>query len=258
METVQYVNSPVDERRERRKVPSGGSKIFMLVGVSFGLLCIIQAALNVSLRLQAGSSDRFNNSNSTMMSADDVRNSERDRLTQENHRLLQKNSQLQVINTTQQLEIQELRAQIKMALNVQGCPQGWVRFQSSCYQGSSHENTWDFAKQDCESKGAHLVIMKGQLKKNIVRAIGSADLGVVTMWLGLSGHYNTRTSTWTWRWVDGSSFFPSKLKGRQSLYRNCVHVAHPSLSVNWTPGSCQDQHHWMCEMELQSSFVRPK
>ncbi|XP_039973748.1 snaclec crotocetin-like isoform X4 [Xiphias gladius] len=57
MATGDYVNSPLFERRnrgERRENNhSGESKLYRLVGVSFGLLCILQSALNVSLRLHA-------------------------------------------------------------------------------------------------------------------------------------------------------------------------------------------------------------
>ncbi|XP_041845122.1 uncharacterized protein LOC121642441 [Melanotaenia boesemani] len=54
METRDYANLPVDgvsrERKPQRyKCSSGGFNIFMLVGVSFGLLCVIQTALNIFL-----------------------------------------------------------------------------------------------------------------------------------------------------------------------------------------------------------------
>ncbi|TWW79784.1 Methyltransferase-like protein 6 [Takifugu flavidus] len=44
-----YVNSAVDESREKRE--KSGPKDFWMVGISFGLLCVLQAVLNISLRL---------------------------------------------------------------------------------------------------------------------------------------------------------------------------------------------------------------
>ncbi|XP_028281779.1 oxidized low-density lipoprotein receptor 1-like isoform X2 [Parambassis ranga] len=388
MENVHYVNTGDNGRGETKKenVPSGGSKIFMLVGVSFGLLCIIQAALNVSLRLQAGISNKIP-SNVTMMSSDDISNliMERDELIQETNQLnqdknllLQMNSQLneiqqqlnrekatlvqekeqlkrekatlvqekeqlkrekatlvqekeqlkreketlvqekeqlnrekatlvqekeqlkrekstlvqekeqlnrekemlvqeknqlhqdkdqlekdkkelQGINTNQQLQIQELRAQ-NTAPNAQGCPQGWVRFQLSCYQVSSHENTWYFAKQDCESKGAHLVIINGQQEESNIRTIGSFDFSGVTMWLGVSSHYDPDTYSWIWKWVDGSWFNNPEIFQISHLpgsFAWCIYL-HTPVHNGLIPDNCQALHYWVCEKELQSSPFRLK
>ncbi|XP_034554241.1 asialoglycoprotein receptor 1-like [Notolabrus celidotus] len=91
MESQLYVNSPARERkdtRQREKCCSGGSNILWLVIVSFGVLCIVQATLNVALRLNSvGGTNKYNTTNnSNMMSADQLIEliSERDRLSQEN------------------------------------------------------------------------------------------------------------------------------------------------------------------------------
>lgn len=41
------------------------------------------------------------------------------------------------------------------------CPNGWTWLRSSCYQASNTTNTWDVAEQECERKGAHLVVLNG-------------------------------------------------------------------------------------------------
>ncbi|XP_040901151.1 oxidized low-density lipoprotein receptor 1-like [Toxotes jaculatrix] len=86
--------------------------MYMLIGVSFGLLCIIQCALNVSLRLQAaGFSNRSDNMACNFtLSADDIGvlilerdrllqdidqlNQDKDKLLQEKNQLLQDKDQL--------------------------------------------------------------------------------------------------------------------------------------------------------------------
>ncbi|XP_028282081.1 killer cell lectin-like receptor subfamily B member 1B allele C [Parambassis ranga] len=151
--------------------------------------------------------------------------------------------ELQVINADQQLQIQKLGAQTNIALNVQGCPQGWVRFQSSCYQGSSHENTWDFAKQDCESEGAHLVITNGQLEERVIKAIGG------TVWFGLSRQPDRDFYSWTWRWVDGSLCnIALQIPYGFTWSPSCVYYSHINNCL--IPTNCRELRHWMCEMEL--------
>ncbi|XP_042280699.1 C-type lectin domain family 10 member A-like [Thunnus maccoyii] len=103
METGDYVNSPVDERKnggDRKESNSGQLKLYRVVGVSFGFLCIIQTALNVSLWLQAtefcNRRDNISTGNFTPMSADDNNALifEKDRLLQEKKQLLQEKKQL--------------------------------------------------------------------------------------------------------------------------------------------------------------------
>lgn len=69
------------------------------------------------------------------------------------------------------------------------CPPGWQRFMSSCYQLSAEANTWMYAKQNCESKGAQLMMLNdeteqvllyllkyAEVKTNFVFLLGSVDL----------------------------------------------------------------------------------
>ncbi|XP_071400232.1 asialoglycoprotein receptor 1-like [Centroberyx affinis] len=52
---MDYINSTDEERNrvEKRERCDSGSKVYRLVLLSFGLLCILQSTLNISLRLQA-------------------------------------------------------------------------------------------------------------------------------------------------------------------------------------------------------------
>ncbi|XP_029307966.1 C-type lectin domain family 10 member A-like [Cottoperca gobio] len=101
METGLYVNVPADERRNRKE--KRGSTVYRWVGVSFGLLCIVQCALNVSYRLHAAGCDSVTTHNFTLKLADDIRVlilerdqlvHERDQLVQERDRLVQEKDRL--------------------------------------------------------------------------------------------------------------------------------------------------------------------
>ncbi|XP_039973746.1 C-type lectin domain family 4 member E-like isoform X2 [Xiphias gladius] len=218
----------------------GESKLYRLVGVSFGLLCILQSALNVSLRLHAvGFSDNnTSTSNFTLMSAGDNRAlileseqllQDKDHLVLEMKQLLLQINQLlqgknqladekkglQVTNRRltdyknmlnakileKQNQIHQLWTIILVAEeNNPRCPLGWWTYNSSCYQLSSTTNTWEYARKDCVRKGAHLVILNNKMEERVVRILG----GAVKMWMGLSGQKNPVLSGWTWTWVDGS------------------------------------------------------
>ncbi|XP_074509059.1 uncharacterized protein LOC141778596 [Sebastes fasciatus] len=299
MDMELYVNSPVDEGRnsleKRENCHPGGSKIYRLVGVSFGLLCILQAALNVSFRLRAvGCSNNVTIGNSTMMSAGDmgvlilerdqlVRERdqlvrERDQLVQERDQLVQEKPQLakekkklqasnsrliedkKTLNKTvieQQNQIKEL----EMQQNASRCPQRWWTFMSTCYQLSSMQNIWENAKQDCASKGSHLVILNDKLEERIVLSLG----GTVRMWMGLHGVRERSTYSLKWTLVDGSTLFYTNWNRWYSdieEYSGCAYVKQnvrdSSSSETWFVGTCQEQHYWMCEKELHTRSIRPK
>ncbi|XP_071326528.1 oxidized low-density lipoprotein receptor 1-like isoform X2 [Trachinotus anak] len=276
METGPYVNSSFVNGRnggERRDdCRSGGSKMNRLVGVSFGLLCIVQATLNVSLRLQAVGSRNKSDS-----STDDIRalNLERDQLIQEKQQLLQDKDQLvqdknklakekeelQATNRIlvkdtdvlkervlgQQNQIKELQAKMEIEGNTPKCPLGWWTYKSSCYQLSSMTGTWEHARQDCESKGAQLVVLNNDREENVVRSFGA-----VQMWMGLSLQRDKYSAKWTW--VDGN-LLPTANVNLQRECRNtrgcrCANIDGAMLWLKtWFIHHCEDRHYWMCEKE---------
>ncbi|KAG7231542.1 hypothetical protein INR49_011574, partial [Caranx melampygus] len=93
MEGGHYVNSPPVHRTNGEDSQSGASKMVRLVGVSFGLLCILQSALNVTFRLQAvGVGNK--SAGDILLSERDQLNQHVDQLNQQNQQLLQDNNQL--------------------------------------------------------------------------------------------------------------------------------------------------------------------
>uniref|UniRef100_A0A8C9Y162 C-type lectin domain-containing protein n=1 Tax=Sander lucioperca TaxID=283035 RepID=A0A8C9Y162_SANLU len=83
--------------------------------------------------------------------------------------------------------------------NTPCCPPGWRMYMSTCYQRSSLTNNWKSAKQDCEIKGSHLVILNDEEEERFVHRFG----GAVSMWMGLKCCKDSNNS-WTCKWVDGS------------------------------------------------------
>ncbi|KAK5861704.1 hypothetical protein PBY51_017160 [Eleginops maclovinus] len=372
-----YVNSPANRRTngEQQRGPphAGGSKTYVLVAVSFVLLCIVQSALNISYWLRAAEwSAQCNNattSNFTNMSAGDIealllekdrlvqekdqlllqrdqlskekmeliREKERvirerdnlakekhqlllekDRLVQEKDQLLLERDQLskenmelirekervirerdnlakekhqlllekdRLVQEKDQLLLQrdqlskekmqlarekervitnlvkkntmlgqkvtELQNQIKISEQAPPCcPQGWQQ-QSTCYQLSSSKNTWEYARQDCASKGSHLVILNDEAEEKVVRGFG----GDGTIWMGLSGRRNGYTNNWEMTLVDSSPLRYTNWEDNiPEVARNyyCATVYCGSRCCNtWSLGSCRERHYWMCEMQLR-------
>ncbi|XP_077327203.1 asialoglycoprotein receptor 2-like [Lithobates pipiens] len=76
------------------------------------------------------------------------------------------------------------------------CSEGWSHYGLSCYYLSSDKKPWNDAKEDCESKEAHLVVINSEGELKFLRGIANKQ----TLWIGLTD------GDGTWRWVDGTSY----------------------------------------------------
>ncbi|KAK1895594.1 C-type lectin domain family 10 member A [Dissostichus eleginoides] len=174
---------------------------------------------------------------------------EKDQLIQEKDQLVQEKDQLvqekkQLVQEKDQL-VQEKKQLVQEKDQLEG---GWQSHNSTCYQLSSSENTWQHAKEDCESKGSHLVVLNDGAEEKVVRGFG----GDAKLWMGLSGNVNKQTNTWELTTVDSSPRWYGNWKEpiltvASNIY--CAYVDYdPSYLKNWFLVSCQEQHKWMCEM----------
>ncbi|XP_035862670.1 C-type lectin domain family 2 member B-like isoform X2 [Sander lucioperca] len=219
-----YINSQVTGERssleKRENVHSGGSKVYRVVGVSFGLLCIIQSALNISLRLQqSGFCNKSDQIRDNEMLKDQLRR-QQDQITE--------------LQTERERMIMRL---CKMEKKKQGCPRGWQLYMSSCYYVSTVKETWENAQNDCVAKEAHLVILNDRREEDALRAFGSQD-----SWIGLSRQRNGRS--YPLRWVDGSPLTNID-RIQQSVDRH-VTCAYANAK-KWVLSNCGEQRYWVCE-----------
>uniref|UniRef100_A0A8C7Y642 C-type lectin domain-containing protein n=1 Tax=Oryzias sinensis TaxID=183150 RepID=A0A8C7Y642_9TELE len=111
-----------------------GRNTYRIVAVSFGLLCILQVAVNITLRLSR--------------------------------------------RTTEDKSFQ----------------QGWVYFGSSLYFISSTKLPWLQSRDDCQQRGADLVIINSKEEQNFMGKFHRLT------WIGLTH----KAETMKWNWVDGT------------------------------------------------------
>ncbi|XP_047434292.1 CD209 antigen-like protein E [Mugil cephalus] len=136
--TRDYVNLPDIPARSRSSkggevTTAAGIKLFRLVAVSFGLLCILQAALNITLRLNFYSADS-------------------------------KTSDIKNVCKNGTEETDELRR-----LTDDHFQQGWVYFRPSFYYISSTKKSWKESRNDCLQRGADLVIIDTKEEQDFTR-----------------------------------------------------------------------------------------
>ncbi|XP_053273864.1 CD209 antigen-like protein C isoform X7 [Pleuronectes platessa] len=235
-----------------------------LVVLSLGLLCILQAALNISLRLALNISD-----------APDydavIKN-----LTEERDQL-KRNLNISDISDAPDYDaviknLTEERDQLKRNLNISdssGAPDydavirnlkeegdqlkrmlktfGWVYFRSSFYFISSDTKSWGDSRDDCLQKGADLVIINSKEENEFTRQFTRS------FWIGLT---DTETEG-TWKWVDGtllstttSYWYPGEPNPKYYPDENCGEARYNYDENNWNDNNCKRLYFWICEKKV--------
>ncbi|XP_041867755.1 C-type lectin domain family 2 member B-like isoform X2 [Melanotaenia boesemani] len=91
------------------------------------------------------------------------------------------------------------------------CPDGWKRFESSCYFKSTERKTWSESRKDCQERGADLVIINSKDEQEFLKKLTMKEF----FWIGLG-----KTEGSEWKWVDGSTL--TKFWGKEPQHGECA------------------------------------
>ncbi|XP_039677178.1 C-type lectin domain family 12 member B-like isoform X1 [Perca fluviatilis] len=156
-----------------------------------------------------------------------------------NYSWLQSSYQTLSVNHSQlQDEVKKLKNRIKVV--VKSCPHGWTRFGHSWYFKSEEKKTWYDSRDDCQQRGADLVVINNDEEQEFVTELSKDG----EFWIGLWYEWTQRE----WKWVDGSPLTEKFWAAGQPLHDS-----------EWNPGTCCDQQgkwtqgyyndnrKWICE-----------
>uniref|UniRef100_A0A668UGT8 C-type lectin domain-containing protein n=1 Tax=Oreochromis aureus TaxID=47969 RepID=A0A668UGT8_OREAU len=201
-----------------------GRKLHKWVAGSFCLLCILQAALNVSLRL------------ALPLQQDSMKKE----LEEQKRQLDYMASQVNVLTN----EREELKRKLEDFAHY--AQQGWLYFNGSFYYISSIAKSWQDSRDNCSQRGAVLAIISSREEQEFIRQQQKV------MWIGLTD----RETEGVWKWVDETpltaSFWysgePNNFKGRNE---DCVVINHYySNENNWNDAVCENEYSWLCEKHM--------
>ncbi|XP_036071160.1 C-type lectin domain family 12 member B-like isoform X2 [Oryzias melastigma] len=126
-----------------------GKKPYIVIAVSVGLLYVLQAVLNISLRLSltcSGGTERiFNN-----VTFEELKN-----VTNDRDKLVQKLEQYDMQLTGLRREKDELQTKLNHFDHY--LKQNWIHFSGSFYYISTTEKSWQSSRDDCLGRGADLI-----------------------------------------------------------------------------------------------------
>uniref|UniRef100_A0A4W5QTZ6 C-type lectin domain-containing protein n=1 Tax=Hucho hucho TaxID=62062 RepID=A0A4W5QTZ6_9TELE len=230
---VTELNKVTEENRNRatRSVKTethlsdGRLGLYRLAAVCFGVLCVLQVTLNISLRLAFYNRGNVTAEKDLLQTSSNTLTEERDQLQKERDDLMRKFSNLK-----------------------QTCPEGWQKFQSSWYFISTETKTWEESRKDCLERGADLVIVNSDKEQEFLFGLNKGA------WIGLTDS----VTEGTWTWVDDTplniSYWHSQQpdNGRDDLKNgeeDCVELnteTWPPVKA-WNDQACLDNRRWICE-----------
>ncbi|KAK7929762.1 hypothetical protein WMY93_006157 [Mugilogobius chulae] len=181
------------------------------VVLSFGLLCLLQATLNIALRLTLTETSEFpagESFSSTRAPAP--------------------------LNTTAE-------RQNRM------CESGWQRFWSRCYFVSPRAADFDRSRKDCESRGAQLVKINNRREQTFLTGltaaawIGMTDRNREGIWLWLDGTLVNKDQL---QWAPGQ---PDDSNGGE----DCGDIRNQTNFIGLNDSRCSSIMQWICEKPLK-------
>ncbi|KAM9328130.1 uncharacterized protein KZ484_019496 isoform 1-T1 [Pholidichthys leucotaenia] len=255
-----------------------GVKLFWLLPVTIGIICVLQAVLNVSLRLTLLSHqksltedrDRLKtiiseieakNRNLTQQRDELMRktcNSHQKSLTEDrdqlktiiseieakNRNLTQQRDELRKTCNSPQKALTEDRDQLKTIISDFIFQQGWTCFKQSLYYISSSSKSWQESREYCQQNGSDLVIITTKEEQDFLVQFNKRS------WIGLTD----KEKEGTWKWVDGTlldeRFHPwdEGEPNNDQGSEHCGELLHSKGS--WNDNTCTEENYWICETAL--------
>ncbi|XP_026215268.1 C-type lectin domain family 4 member M-like [Anabas testudineus] len=177
---------------------------------------------------------------------------ENDQLQTSFKNLTKENDQLQTSYSILTKDRDQLQKILEKRIDEQNNPQVlysevWRHFNGNFYYFSSLMKSWQESRNDCQQRGADLVIINSAKEQDFIRSWRKH------MWIGL----NDREVEGTWRWVDGTPVLtatrfwgtsePNDAKGTE----DCAEIYNYESQNSWNDAPCEIQKHWICESRLK-------
>ncbi|XP_040550435.1 uncharacterized protein CLEC17A [Gallus gallus] len=138
-------------------------------------------------------------------------------------------------------ELWDITARICKAGPKKKCLAGWKDFEESCYYFSTERMSWREAKEICDDRGAHLVIINSEQEQAFLKnSINSSK----TYWLGVTDEQQEGT----WLWTNGDavsiSYWMAWQENKDQDQKDCGAMVSNGM---WADERCSHLHHWICE-----------
>ncbi|KOC64204.1 hypothetical protein WH47_12506, partial [Habropoda laboriosa] len=132
------------------------------------------------------------------------------------------------------------------------CPIGFFRLKRYCYYLSGGTAPWREAYFHCKDRNATLAILDRNGKDRMLRKyLSSEQFTKLERWIG--GIFNWQQMTWEWGVTGEKVVFqnfglPQSNQTKEQYAWHCITID-PMLKYKWSPRSCVERKHYVCEVQ---------
>ncbi|KAL0977952.1 hypothetical protein UPYG_G00163720 [Umbra pygmaea] len=225
--------------------------LYRVTTACLGLLCVLLLAGLIGLLLywknEHAIYNNLNKEREQIQSSLIYLSQERDQLQTSYYNLTKERDQLQTRFHSLTNERDQLQRKTEMLTNrikVRPCPEGWSKFEFSCYYITSVKKTWVESREDCNDRGADLVVINNLEEQLFVNRLSGSGSNI---WIGLTGS----DTKGTWTWVDDTPLtikYWAPGQPNNDGEQECVEfIKSPDTGV-WNDKKCDALNMWICEL----------
>ncbi|XP_055466062.1 killer cell lectin-like receptor subfamily B member 1C [Psammomys obesus] len=126
------------------------------------------------------------------------------------------------------------------------CPKDWIPHRHKCIHFSQVPNTWKEGLDDCNQKGATLLLVQDQEELRFLQ--DWIKEGGLSFWIGLSFELPDKT----WKWINGFILNSDVLKViGEAKADSCVSISKDKVFSE----GCGSDNRWICQKEPKHNTV---
>lgn len=130
------------------------------------------------------------------------------------------------------------------------CPNGWQKFQDSCYFHGTEKVTWHDAKKKCEDAGGYLAEVQSEPENEFILQLWPKDSAAkYGPWLGASDEGTE--GKWIWaksgEALDYTKWLVHTKEPNGGTGENCLHTRQ---EFDWNDSSCRNNYSYICEKDI--------
>ncbi|XP_051029015.1 killer cell lectin-like receptor subfamily B member 1B allele C [Phodopus roborovskii] len=120
------------------------------------------------------------------------------------------------------------------------CTKGWLLHRDKCIHFSQGNNMWKEGLADCSTKGATLLLIRGQEELRLLKDLTNEKDS--TFWIGLS----YKLSDKNWKWINGSTLSSDVLQiTGEAKTDSCAAITKGRVISE----DCASDNNWVCQKE---------
>ncbi|XP_060067342.1 perlucin-like [Ylistrum balloti] len=135
----------------------------------------------------------------------------------------------------------------------ESCPNGWTRYETSCYFFVDIQEAWQDASSHCEAFDAQLAAIETEREDNFIRnhlLILHAHDSTASVRYWLDGTDIATETEWTWAYseepiIGYTNWCPNQPDNYNSV-EDCLRLAR-FCGFGWDDGNCEAKHFFICE-----------